>query len=273
MLLERLLGYLFYFYFIPKEIKLMKIPSNPNYKLMKLPYSNSEFPSHLTSDPVIPKGLFTKNPLFPYDYESVYILWPSSWNYPDSLLRDAFSVLACFPDQAHTTYVALSKKIQSDIKKLVLKKEKDFEDSMMTQEYFEYLLWLEDSYTEKEKKTKSLLEKIKTSFVMPYSFHVFRKVNESIEVPFFFRHDAFTQESQGPEIYCLSEETFYKIKAREYDFETRILEKFQYFPGLYGNFLAIATTDMEQNRKQNDNRTEQVEEKEEKRVTPMKALW
>lgn len=251
----------------------MKIPSNPNYKLMKLPYSNSEFPSHLTADPWIPKGLFINSHVFPYDDKSVYMLWPSSWNYPDSLLRDAFSVLACFEKQAHTIYVALTKKNQSDIKKLVLKKDKYFQDSMMTPEYFEYLISLEESYTEREKKTKSLLEKTKTSFAMPYSFHEFLEFNESIEVPFFFRHDAFTQESQGPEIYCLSEEAFYKIKAREYDFETRILEKFQYFPGLYGNFLGIDTTDKPRNMKQNDKRTENVAEKEEKRVTPMKVLW
>ena len=108
---------------------------------------------------------------------------------------------------------------------------------------------------------------------MPYSFHEFLEFNESIAVPYYFRHDAFTQESKGPEIYCLRKDAYDKIQEKEYEFETRILESFQYFPGLYANFLSIGPSDEQHNREQNAQRTEKVEEKEEKRVTPMKPCW
>ena len=241
----------------------MKIPANPNYGLMKLPYSNSTFPSHLTSNPVLPAYLFSVETLFPHD-QSVYMLWPSSWNYPDGLLRDAFGILVCLPEQTYSTYVALSKNLKSDIEMRVLKKEKKITETMRTPKFFEILL---------QSSEDKLLTRTKTSFVMPYSFHKFLDFNEIMEVSYFFRHNTFTQQSQGPEVYCLRKEAFAQIKKKEYEFETRILQGFHYYPALYGDFLDIGCTNEVQNREQNLARTDEVEEREAKRVTPMKPRW
>lgn len=238
----------------------MKTPFNSNYELMKLPYSHSEFPSHLTSDPVIPTFLFNYEPIFPHG-DSVYMLWPSSWNYPDGFLRDAFGFFACFPEQAYISYAAMSEKMKSDIEIVIIRE--GFKKKEISEALYNRLI----------NAGSDVLKKTKRFFTLPYSFHEFNDFNDSLKIPYFFRHDAFTQESQGPEIYCLKKEVFDEIKDQEYTFETRILPTFQYFPALLTDFLKLGPTDQKTNRQESEERTEEVLKKNEKRRTPMKPLW
>lgn len=62
----------------------MKLPYNKDYGVMKLPYSRGVFPSDLTGSevgPAVPDWIleYFSQP----EGNNIFMLWPSSWHYPD----------------------------------------------------------------------------------------------------------------------------------------------------------------------------------------------
>lgn len=228
----------------------MKFPYDPNYSLMKLPYSTVEFPCDLTQNPKITKP----EKLFGTFSEEAFMLWPSSWNYPDGLLRDAFALLACLPEQRYISFVMVTWELHRKVKQICAEKgipietdPYDLEDKEFA--YFDF------------------------SWCFPYSFHEYYRRNDGIRTNYFERNASLCAVSQGTEIYSLKPEAFDTIQNLEYDFETRILEPFMYkWAALYG-FIQLDRTFYEYNVYENQERTKEVAEREEKRVTPMKPRW
>lgn len=229
----------------------MKLPYNPNYELMKLPYSSTVFPSDLTLNPSIPSSWFE------FHEEEIFMLWPSSWQYPDGLLRDAFGTLACLPDQPYNTLIAVPIGLRLQMHTVYFKKDYKFDRQTIQV----------DDLSDKAQ------EHFKTSWPIPYSINEYYIQKDVMRVTYYERNDALSKISQGAEIFCLKPEAFDRIQEMEYPFETRILEKFQYLLALRSNYIRIDTTALRFNVEENDYRTLEVEEKEEKRVTPMRPRW
>ena len=229
----------------------MKLPYNSNYDLMKLPYSSSLFPSHLTLDPPITTEWFNLHE------EEVFMFWPSSWEYPDGLLRDAFGVLACLPDQAYLTNAAIPIKLQIEIRKIYDKKNCSFNSRTFKVEHL-------------DEKSKNFF---KMSWPLPYTINEYYQFNDFMRVGYYEPNNALSQVSQGVDIYCLKPDAFEHIQEVEYSFETRILEEFQYAECLRLKYVNIDKTNRLFNIEENNKRTLKVKERESQRVTPMRPLW
>lgn len=241
----------------------MKLPYDPNYTLMKLPYSTVEFPCHLTHDPMILApgtrifGRFTQEP---------FVFWPSSWNYPEMLLRDAFAILACT-------------RIEQD------EYGKDFAAQQLFRTFvlppFELVQKLRDVCAKKnigekvpvEDLTEDEEEYFKFSWCVPYTFHGYTNSGEVTETPFFEQNTALSEVSQGAAISSLKPEMFDRITELEYECETRILAVFQYKPALWDCIVPVDISNYEIHLKDKEERIEEVEEAEKKRTTPMKPRW
>ena len=66
---------------------------------------------------------------------------------------------------------------------------------------------------------------------------------------------------------------FWVVKDQEFDAETRILQSFQYWVFFSNDIKIIDWTTVQDNKKDSEERTAEVLERESKRVTPMKHLW
>jgi hypothetical protein len=226
----------------------MKVPYDSNYELMKLPYSTSEFPTHLMAEPPIPSLAFHR-----YE-DNTFMFWPSSWIYPEGLLRDAFGVLTCLSDQRYRTTVAITIQNQRKVRSICQKK--GIPENVTLSDL-----------SEKEEKLFEL------SWNMAYSFHEFEVKNDFIRTNYYKRNKPLSDVSQGPEVSCLKPQMFDTIQGLEYEFETRILQPFQYVHVLFTDFLFIDLTTVEWNILENDERTLEVMDRESRRKTPMKPRW
>lgn len=229
----------------------MKLPYNANYELMQLPYSSSVFPSHLTTDPQITDGWFGLHE------EEVFMFWPSSWEYPDGLLRDAFGVLACLPNQPYIVHAPIPMSLILKIREIYEKKNCGFDLTTFKVEHLE----------EKLEKAFSL------SWPLLYTINEYNDRNDFMRVNYYELNSLFSKISQGVEIYCLKPESFEVIQNEEYTFETRILEKFQYAECLRIKYIEIDKTTKSFNVNENHERTREVQERELERITPMRPLW
>jgi hypothetical protein len=228
----------------------MKLPYDPNYSLMKLPYSTVEFSCDLTHNPKIVRP----EKLFGYFPEEVFMFWPSSWNYPDGLLRDAFALLACLPEQRYRTLVVIPYDLTRKVEQMCEEKEISIE-------------------TEPDDLEDKHYDSFYFSWRFPYSLHDYCIPTDVMRTNYFERNASLCEVSQGTEIYSLKPEAFDTIQNKEYDFETRILEPFMYKLAGYCSLIVLDVSWYEYNIHENLERTEEVKEREGNRVTPMKPRW